>query len=512
MIGQIDRDPDSPTFGSCDRHFWLYRLNDFDSGVLQQTSLTLAGLVILAQQTEFPRCRNLKSEHAAYWRVLAGAINRRNVGLFERKGYVDEYYPGEQSYPASAFAAYATLKSALMLGDEEIVASQGLATVARNLRPRDAGGATNQDIANVAFQTLLAKSQGGGSAVDTSQFDALFSGRGAEDGFLEYGGFDVGYATVSLNYLAFMMEDETCADATPFDRLSAMLADFVGPSGQMGGDFGSRSTSYFLPFGVLTASYRSAQLAQRFARLDVESVFDKLDDRYASHYCLPSLVMSLLALLQRGVPKQATSTEVEWHRRHYEGAHLFTCRNETTSVFVALNKGGATQIEAGADTTIDCGYRIGRGRDAYATCVVTDAPRARVIENGDTVQIVLEGPFQKYRPLVAGPMKSIVLRLLGFMGRRLSNYFKTRMIRNATAMPGVRFHRSLTIDFGANRLTIEDRVEGLSPTDVLRRAPPFSLRTVPSAKFHRAGEEDSFMAARDDIRLDHQPLIRTFAL
>ncbi|HJP53402.1 MAG TPA: hypothetical protein QF556_01655, partial [Rhodospirillales bacterium] len=41
VLTQMDRDPDSPTFGCFDRNHWHYKMRDFASAVLQQGLFTL---------------------------------------------------------------------------------------------------------------------------------------------------------------------------------------------------------------------------------------------------------------------------------------------------------------------------------------------------------------------------------------------------------------------------------------------------------------------------------------
>src|SRR4030067_2008350 len=42
LLSQLDRDPTSLSFGSFDRNFWQYKIRDFSSALLQQSSYTLA--------------------------------------------------------------------------------------------------------------------------------------------------------------------------------------------------------------------------------------------------------------------------------------------------------------------------------------------------------------------------------------------------------------------------------------------------------------------------------------
>jgi len=86
LLGQVDRDPHSPRYGCCDRGFWLYRLHDFPSGVLQQASLTFAYLDQLARAHDLSGLRYLSREAAPHYREVAAAINRYTVAALGRRG------------------------------------------------------------------------------------------------------------------------------------------------------------------------------------------------------------------------------------------------------------------------------------------------------------------------------------------------------------------------------------------------------------------------------------------
>lgn len=511
LLTQIDRDPDSPTYGSCDRHFWMYRLNDFDSGVVQQASLALAALDQLADHTDFTGCSNLDPAHRPYWRDLALAINRRNLYLLGRNGFLDEYFPGERSFPATVFAGYATLKSAVMLGQDEIISSPELARTATLLLDRAPSAAANQDTACAAFLTLYAKARDWNKGRAAEAAERLLAGQDGRGAFLEYGGLDLGYATVSLNYLACMVEDQAHPAAQAMDRLARVIADFVTPRGRLGGEFAARSTTYFLPFGLVVAALRGGDPDGRFRLLDLTSAFDKLDDRYLMHYCLPSLAMAALKVARDGkalpLPPSAAGT---WVTGDHADAGLYVCRSAKASVFIGLNKGGVVQAETPSSTVIDCGYRVRRSDRVYATCVIDAAPDVRVEQSEGGLRAVITVPFQRYATLVASPLKTMVLRFLGFLGPAFNTYFKSRLIKSTQVLPGVELKRRISVTFPDQAVTIEDEIIGLAPGDALHRAPPWSFRLVPSAKFYQDGEADP--SAADTAILTERAFTKTIAL
>jgi len=100
ILSQLDRDADSPTFGSFDRNYWHYKIRDFSSMILQQ------GMLILQAIKNYDNPDNPWFEN-------------RNVDLWQegavkfwckeqlKNGSFNEYYPFEAGYPPTAFSLYA---------------------------------------------------------------------------------------------------------------------------------------------------------------------------------------------------------------------------------------------------------------------------------------------------------------------------------------------------------------------------------------------------------------------
>lgn len=513
FISQIDRDPDSPTYGSCDRGFWMYRLHDFDSGVVQQGGLTLAALVNLAEADNLSGTRYLAHEDPAFWRLLALAVNQRNLKLLGRRGMADEYYPGEQSFPATVFLTYATLKSALMLGQNEVIHSAQLRKAAEEFLGRQASPAANQDTAAAAFLALYSQAVGWEPEAVQSTLNELLLRPSQSGRFMEYGGIDLGYSSVTLNFLGYLHADESYPVLPQLEGLAELLANYITPGGYLGGEFASRSTTYFLPFGFLQAAHTSAVLAGKFAALDLRGVYEKLDDRYLIHYCLPALSMTAWALSQQGVPEtKQVEPPPSWETRHIPETNLLAAVRKETAVLVGLNKGGAFQVEHDRQTTIDCGYRVKRGEEVFATCVVEDDPQVTVDLDAKKIQVTVEAPFRRYGLLVPGPMKTIALRLVSFLGPAMNAFFKRVLIKAPQALPDVTLKREFLFDLGANSLEVRDTIGGLSSGDRLTYAPPSSFRVVPSAKFFQPGESDALLRAQQSGSLEGNSFVRHFDL
>jgi hypothetical protein len=502
FVSQIDRDPQSPTYGSCDRGFWMYRMHDVSSGVLQQASLTCAAIERLTRATELSGCRYLGPHSAAFCRALGEAINRFTLRLLEDSGgCLDEYYPGEKSFPASVFGGYALLKSAVLFEQTEVLTHPALLRLARFIADRGPSPAANQDVAGAAFLFLFLNAAAENFRLSADEKFALTAAaeglalqrEGKLGVFTEYGGLDIGYATVSLNYLSYILADGHSGAIAPLREVARILSYFVTPSGQLGGEYASRSTTYFLPFGLIMAAELDTRLRPYLGRLDLSGTFAKLDDRYLMHYCLPSLALSALRLRERPLSIGDGEAEEGWRQWLDFDLGLCAFQSSQTSLIVGLNKGGTLYVESRGERRIDCGYRVERGGRVYAsnTVGVDGEVTTSIDDHGAFFQI--RSPFYRYRVLVPSPLKTVALRVLAVWGPHLNRLFKWVLIRNAERLSGVTLIRKIAISFDRADLAVDDTIEGLGAADVLTRSPSSSGRLVPSAKFYHAGEEECFL-------------------
>ncbi|MBU0553276.1 hypothetical protein KKF91_11965 [Myxococcota bacterium] len=487
LMSAIDRDPDSPTFGSCDRQFWMYRLHDFDSSVVQQTSATLAAMVLLMRDHRALMGSRFSDEDVTTWSSLAYAINRRNITLLSSTGFADEYYPGEKSYPGTVFIAYATLWSAHVLDQADILASDGLRRTAQQLLKRQPSQAANQDVAAAAFLALYAQARSWRLPEARRVVEGLLRGPDGQGRFLEYGGVDLGYATVSLHYLAAMTRDGGFNATPDIARLAERVSRYVSPDGELGGEYASRSTTYALPLGLIVAAKHDPELARRFAPLDPRAIFARLDDRYLLHYCLPSLARAALELAA-GRPEIAPPPPLAWQIHDDSALGLMAVTGPGVACFIGVHKGGALQVVDQRRCRPDCGYRLTRGGLVYATCVIQAPLALRIEPREGGLRVYVEARFWRYKSLVASPLKTVALRLLKPLGAQLNQYFKRRLIQHPAALPGVTLIRELDFDFKAARLTLTDEIIGARDDDALRVSPIASLRVVPSARFSWRGD------------------------
>ena len=483
ILSQVDHDPHSPTYGACDRAFWMYRLHDFNSGIIQQPSLYFALLTLN---------HNEPSEKKLFWANLAKAINTYSVGIANTNGSFDEYYPGEHSYVATAFTSYAILKSAIILNQDEIVNHPKLARSFEKFLTYSPSPAANQDISFCAFaalysQTLNMKAKETKFKIQEFLKRKMFNGE-----FSEYGGFDLGYASVTLNYLSYMDQDGFVDVKEHIKKLSASCADFVSRSGFYGGEYASRSTAYCLPYGFYYASTLFPELASHFCRLDLEAIFERIDDRYLIHYLAPSLAYTLTKTASTPFP---TTHELKIDDKYgvvYDSAFFLNLFEK--NFYLGLQKGGCFYFESKEGKIYhDSGYRIEQNNQFYSSSTFNKHNRYTFQESEGIIQIKCEAVFSRYRILTASPLKTIILRLLSFMGGKLNIVFKRLLIKEPIHLKDVKLIRHISINKNTGNIHLKDKIQGAAKGLRITNSPPSTFRLVPSAKFTMKGEEEAFL-------------------
>lgn len=510
VLTQLDRDPDSPTFGCFDRNYWHYKIRDFPSSILQQGVHTL----------EAVRMGHLGPvELPTVERWCVGAVNAlaRQV---DRHGGVDEYYPFERSYPASAFGLYA---AARVLFDWQTSAPHLLSAVQwRSLRAlshhvagRIERQAMNQQAAGLAGLALAAKVKAIApppGAVE--QFaDRLFEAQHSEGWFNEYGGPDFGYLTVTLDALTDYYDatgDQRALAAV--DRAIAFLSQLVGADGRLPSTLNCRNTDYVVPYGLVRAAARNPLASWLVATLfrDLAEPSHPIwatDDRYHCHYIFASIVRSLphLAAMQPAQPPQLQSST--WLPGC--GYWIYWSPQRDWTAYVAAYKGGLIRIhqrgqetQGGQEAIADYGWRIQTQQQRWTSNWWSDQWAVQLEDHA----IAIRGSCQTTQFHLAAPHKHMVLRILAWLfGERLIPWLKEKMIFRSGQASGPSFERLVQIT--PTGITVRDRLEQWSGA-IASPSPRQNLRHVASADSFSPEEWQRSLLPEQAHRLDQAVEVR----
>ncbi len=272
ILGLCDRNPESETAGCCDRHYWCYKLHDMANARCQET------VSFLVQATP---------HLAAPYRPAILDLTRRAISFWaERRhpdGSVDEIHPYERSFCATAMSAQAVAQAWLLLENPPEV---DFVPTARWLGVNDNPGAPNQTAGACLALERIAGITGDTaySRMALKKFQRIARRQLANGCYAEYGGPDVGYATITLSLLAGYHALTGSAEVLDsMRRCEQYLLKVVDEQGLYAWEKTSRRTQFLYPGGL---AYLESELLSRLTRgLEHNVVLQPLwmDDRY----CVP---------------------------------------------------------------------------------------------------------------------------------------------------------------------------------------------------------------------------------
>ncbi|HOX37730.1 MAG TPA: hypothetical protein PL033_07060 [Candidatus Brocadiia bacterium] len=289
ILGLGDRRKGSRTWGCFDRHYWHYRLHDWSNARYQEA----AWLMALAYSSPMPENRWRGLPALRQWALAAVDFWAKSQN---RDGSFNEVYPRERGFCATAFSAYCVCETLLLL---KVDPPPQVARTAKWLADHDNPAVANQRAASCAalMSASALMSAPRFRAIAEDRMELLLKDYRANGYFPEYGGFDIGYTTVTLSCLAGYLTrspsegvQEVCAQAV------GQLEPQIAPNGQFDYSRASRKTQYVYPRAF--ARMRSPVIDRIAAGVDEDLISSPawMDDRYV----IPLATDYLLAALELG--------------------------------------------------------------------------------------------------------------------------------------------------------------------------------------------------------------------
>lgn len=485
ILTQLDRDPDSPTFGCFDRDFWHYKVRDFASIVLQQGALVLETLYNYSSQENFlyrePKVLSWVNASIGFWarqQLPSGAFN--------------EYYPFEEGFPPTAFSLYAVALIFQKRGFPEaqpdvLLAIQKAVDSLLSVQERQA---LNQE--SVALTAVELASRIPGVKLDRKKLDSrfvdFFAAQSSEGWFPEYGGADTGYLSVTLDALSvyYDLTGDARADVA-MNKALEFISMLVSVSGSTPVMTNSRNTDYIAPYGLLRMAESSP-----LARCVFEKIFschenpghflNATDDRYLCHYIYQSCFRGLEQLSRMTALKTELPCEkVEERFFPDAGIHILHTPGKR-SVFTAARKGGVYYVYTPQGVVFaDFGWRQ-KNSDGRVALTHWQHPEngSALSQAADSTVIEAKGTVSLHCWTESTPLRHAALRVLSYLfGRKIIAWLKMAMIFKAESY-GIHYIRKITIT--PQGISCCDsfrgkRIEAFNPVP----APAYSLRHVASA-------------------------------
>lgn len=419
VLAQLDQNPLSPTYGCGDRPYWLNKAVDFPCGMYGEFALPLA----LAYKHPFP---DSPYQGQARVRELSLAVMRFQAKSAHPDGANDDFYPFERAVGSTAFALYTCAEAAHQLGvmDDDILSF--LVKRARWLGSRHETGRLSNHHALAAVGIAAVHRLTGGSDLKKAVIeirDRLLDWQDEEGWFPEYDGFDPGYDTFTIGFLAHLRQitgDDTLTG--PLRRAVELAGTLVAPDGTFGGEIGNRNSYHFVPFGfeLLAPEMGAARfLADRCLEGLASGRRAFLEDNRAFSHYQYNFLQAWLAFADRGACPGWSPPE---GLVQYPRAGLVRVSRDGLHAVVSTRKGGVVKAAtAGGPLCSDTGLVVLSGKGRPYAPAVDGTATARVTEEGEAVVIEVQASYAKVpNTLRPTPLRMIALRLLNLTLGRVS--------------------------------------------------------------------------------------------
>jgi len=284
LLGLLDRNINSKTYGCFDRNYWHYKITDFPCVRHQEAALTLS-LLYKLNRKDNPYFRN---SNILRW---INASLKFWCSIQNKDGSFNEWYPNEKSFAVTAFSSYTASECLLtnksIRGKSQIVAS--LRKSGNWLLKRSDFHATNQTSGAILLLYNLYKLTNERKYLKAcrDKLSRLIKKQTPEGWWNEYNGADIGYHSLTIDYLSKLLKkfsDQRLKNA--IDKGIEFLSHFIHPNFTFGGEYGSRNTEFMIPHGIeLSAGHNkdAASIAHaiRNSLKDSSAIGPySLDDRY----------------------------------------------------------------------------------------------------------------------------------------------------------------------------------------------------------------------------------------
>ena len=451
VLSLIETDETSLTYGMGDRYHWAWGLIDFGNGTFQGLAngfsrLWISGLWPYSTSTE----KFIEKINA----LFRGAKN-----LTRKDGSLEEAFPNEGSYCVTALVAYDLLVTIDLLHDliNEELKNEWLKIVSPMILFLVRSDETHALISNhlataVAALVRWSKMVGGGQDENSkadSLLERILSNQSSEGWFKEYEGADPGYQSLCTYYLADVhlnRKDLNLLD--PLRKSVQFLWHFAHPDGSFGGHYGSRSTRFFYPGGLVALSEEMPE-AHSLSEFMAESISEQrvvglsgmdepnLAPMFNSYAWAASLetkspLQNTTALPDRILPCKAKQP----FRRNFAEAGILVDRGVDHYTVLNYKKGGVVQHYSRDKLHhVDTGIVIRAPNQKLGSNQFHDVEQR--IELNDS-KVVITSQVAEMSKKTISPAKFLILRILCLTVFRFSlirEFVKRKLVKYLITKP-----------------------------------------------------------------------------
>lgn len=484
LLGNLDRDPNSPTYGCFDRNYWHYKIIDFSNARMQEAALTLA----LLYRYRYDGSKFYKIPKIKEWAV--SAVKFLKV-IQNRNGSFDEYYPKERAFVTTSFVLYAASETILELRDEKLkdLMIDCFEKAGKFLMRKNEFEVVNQQIGSALslYNLYLLTGKKRFRNESEKKINIAISKQSKEGWFNEYGGPDFGYFTLAIDYLAKLYKkngDEKIRSS--LTKAVDFIVYFLHPDGSIGGEYGSRNTAYVIPDGIEitakfsnSANFLSKKILEGFKNGSLVCP-DSLDDRY--------LLYNLYTYFQAYndyTPKK--DLKMERKNKLFVESGLYVRNGNGYFLVTNLKKGGIFKLYVGNDLFYsDSGFtgtlKDGGKISSQFTC------NNYMYEKKDNVG--MKSSFFDSKYMRMNTRRMFLIRSALFLGGEHISDFSKNLLRKKLITEKNKINAEFSRDFFFNNgdITIKDHIRSDMKFKDLYIVDNFSLAYIPSSRYFRLSE------------------------
>lgn len=417
LLGLLNRNLSSSGYGCFDREFWHYNTADIPCARKQEAVLTLTLLYLIKHE------KNRYYQSREILQYIEAALTFWTK-IQNRNGSFSEWYPNEHSFVATSFTSYAVSESLLLLRQEfpkkeYAPVIKSLKTAGDWLIERNETRVMNQQTgAVIALHNIyLLTNDARYYSASKEKVSLLGRRQSAEGWFIEYGGPDIGYLSLAVDYLCkYYKKTNDPSVKEIISRSSGFIKNFIQPSLVAGGEFTSRNTEYLIPHGfeVFSRDNEDALFvasAVRKSLLKADSFPNLFDDRYLTYVGYTWLQAYLDANPELD---GQTDANIDRHfnksvRKYFEESGVFIINDNNRHLIVNMKKGGSFRLfdKRTRRTYSDSGILAEAGGKWYTSGWLSPKWQYDISDDAITVR----GNMWKVPDRTYTPYSNILLRL-----------------------------------------------------------------------------------------------------
>lgn len=505
LLGNMDRNPFSPTYGCFHRDYWLDKTSDFPDAVRQFGVHALA----LVYRYDFsgsiykgqPKIRDWTIAAMVFWSKI-----QHNDGSF------DEFYPYERGWVGpTAFTMFTIIEAYRLLEDEIPGAEKEIIKNAiRKAAYFITKGETEEDhLANhhaMACMSVWKAWELLGEEKLKAGYNKLWETfktyHYEDEGWSrEYDGVDPGYLSATVSFLGKIYQSNPDPEIRKVLEESVKFsAYFVYPNGFYAGSAGSRNTLHFYPHGYEILG-KEIPLANAIAQKMLKGLSeDKLvppeiiSDRYV-FYRVPEFLLAYIDYTEKQDNAPALPYEQDDFEHFYERSRIFAAKKGDYYLLANLAKGGVIKVfnrKTGKLLVNDCGIigRLENGKVATSQWVDPQYQANASSYRGDVKGNFHLVPSNK----LFTPFKNILFRAtliaIGWipsMAHWLKGQIRKSLILGQRSLP-VSFERTFTLHEDEFVISDQLKISGSDKFSSLSIGDEFFVRYVPQSRYFQSQE------------------------